>query len=173
MLFCGCGSPDIITFIAGTFVAVATGAITSTLVVAYERHSNERVFKEQVAQVLGEKYQRKQLFQYLTKEPWVQELDDDALDKMIRIEPTGNRSLAIYADYGKRGRVEAIVKVEDETLLSANGSYWYVDGDCKGHAGRYRIQRFPSQPDLIYSFYDGTLPFDVTRGYDIWHRIID
>ena len=170
LLFGGCGSPDTITFITGTFVAIATGAITSILVVAYERHSDDRGFREQVAQLLGEKYQRKQLFQYLTKEPWVEEIHDDAIDKMIRIEPRGSRSLAIYADYGKRGKVEAIVKVEDEALLSANGSYWYVDGDCKGHAGRYRIQRFPSQLDRIYAFYDGTLPFDVTRGYDVWHK---
>lgn len=48
-------------------------------------------------------------------------------------------------------------------------AYHYLDNP-ELDVGVYKIQRFPDKPNILYAYYENTIPKNGASGYEVWER---
>lgn len=161
---------SLVQFWAGFLGSIFAAGFTSTLVV-FIQHRWERI--ERVR-----RYERFTGYRYVRQV--IEEHGRGRLSECegqeVSFSHSGGETLTIIADYGdQRGVVEAVVQFNDESMLSAEGSFRYIAGplapggekDC----GTYQLILFPSDPNRVRVVWHSTIPDAKLSGYEIWARV--
>ncbi len=105
------------------------------------------------------------------KEPGSQsnkELQDKHLNKEVVLTHLGGHLIKFTTKYWDF-KIEGIIEFSENSQFVGNGTYHYLDNP-ELDVGVYKIQRFPDKPNILYAYYENTIPKNGASGYEVWER---
>lgn len=145
---------------------VSTSALTALSILLFQRIDiNNNLKRIYVDQISG-KYVRK-----LIQEPKSElnsELSNWNNDIEVLITHMSGHIIKIQTKYWEKD-VEGIIEFSENSQFVGNGTYRYTNAD-EINIGTYKVQRFPDKPNILFVYYENTIPNNGAVGFEIWEK---
>jgi len=145
---------------------ITASSITALTILYFQRRDRIKVLKRIYVNEISGTYNREVIFEPTSNHN--AKLTSENVNVKVEISHLSGHLVKVQTKYwGKQ--VEGIIEFSENSQFVGNGILRYLDNSTID-IGTYKIQRFPDQDNVLYVYYENTIPRNGAIGYEIWRK---
>lgn len=166
--YCICLSEQFSTLFTILY-SLTTSSLAALTILALQR-LDRKIFLDKIYKKdIGEIYTREFIDQYNTAPQHTQPLKDSNIGEIVKLTHLGDHILQVETKYWGE-EIKGILEFNESSQFLATGTYRYINKSSTD-VGTYKVHRFNDNKEILYVYYENTIPGNGAKGYEIWKRI--
>jgi len=145
---------------------ITASSISALTILYFQRRDRIKVLKRIYVIEISGTYYREKIFEPDSNHN--AQLTSKNVNVKVEISHLSGHLVKVQTKYWGE-QVQGIIEFSENSQFVGNGILRYLDNSTI-NIGTYKIQRFPDQDNVLYVYYENTIPRNGAIGYEIWRK---